>query len=177
MSHTPFPLSESIIDDFRFAAKTLTGARRRMFQARITTQYFQGNTRAVETTFGWGRNNVALALQEAATGLTCLGAHSRSGQRPWELRFPDAAAKVRTLGESLGQQDATFKSNRIYTRLTAAAAILHLEAEALPKEQIPKPSAMNNILNRMGFKLRRILKCKPKKKFRRRTPSLKISKS
>ena len=169
MNHTPSTpstLSESIIDDFRFASKTLTGARRRMFQARVTTQYFEGNTRAVETALGWGRNTVALALREAATGITCLGAHGRCGQRTWELRFPDAAAKVRSLGESLGQQDATFKSNRIYTRLTAAAAISHLQAVALPEEQIPKPSAMNNILNRMGFKLRRILKCKPKKSSR-----------
>lgn len=170
-------LTESVLEDYRSAAKALTGARRRLFQARITSQYFGGNARLAESVLGWGRNTVALGLREAASGFTCCGAHCLSGRKRWEERFPEAADGVRALGDALGAQDATFKSDRIFTRLTAASAIAHLEKQSLPKEQIPSPSSMNNILSRLGFKLRKILKCKPKKKLPKRMPSLKTSKS
>jgi hypothetical protein len=57
----------------------------------------------------------------------------------------------------------TFSSTIAYTRLTAAAAIAHLESEGFGPAQLPSPSTMSLVLNRMGYRLRKVLKAKPKK--------------
>ena len=146
------------------AATRLTGHHRRAFQAHITTRYLQGKTRLAETVFGWGRDTVTLGIHEARTGFICLGAQCLSGPKCWEERFPDIAADLRGLAEAQAQQDPTFHSTILYTRLTAQGAITLLLQRQHPPENLPRKSAMSNILNRMGFRLRRVLKCKPQKK-------------
>jgi hypothetical protein len=51
-----------------------------------------------------------------------------------------------------------------YTRLTAQAARTALRAQGFSKKDLPAPSTMASILNRLGFRLRKVLKAKPQKK-------------
>jgi hypothetical protein len=51
-----------------------------------------------------------------------------------------------------------------YTRLTAQAALAELSAQGFAKKDLPAPSTMASILNRLGFRLRKVLKAKPQKK-------------
>src|SRR5439155_20700002 len=53
-----------------------------------------------------------------------------------------------------------------YTRLTAQAALQALRAQGYSKEQLPSPSTMAEVLNRMGFRLRKVVKAKPQKKIK-----------
>ena len=141
------------------------GAERRAFQATMALKYCQGSARLAETVFGWGRENVAVGLAEKRTGITCVGAHSTyGGAKPWEERQPEAAAALRQLAEAYAQQDPTFTTSIGYTRLTAAEAIRQLSAQGFSQEQLPAPSTMAEILNRMGYRLRKVVKAKPQKK-------------
>jgi hypothetical protein len=173
---TEYPLSPSQIEDLRLASSKLLGAARRSFQAEMTLKYCGGSARHAETVFGWGRNNVELGLAEKRTGITCIGAQAAFGGRQrWEEGFPEAAATLQQLAETHAQQDPSFLTTIAYTRLSAAEAIRQLRQHGHPEEQIPAPSTMALILNRMGYRLRPVVKAKPQKKFQKQTPSSRTS--
>jgi hypothetical protein len=158
-------ISPQQIADLRLAAAQMTGVKRRAFQAEMTEQYCAGNPRQAERVFGWSRETVEVGLAERRTGLTCVGAQSAfSGRKRWEDHHPQAAAALRSLAEAHAQQDPTFRTSLAYTRLTAKAAVAALRAQGVPKKHVPAPSTMATILNRLGFRLRQVLKAKPQKK-------------
>jgi hypothetical protein len=170
-------LTASQIADLRLAASKLSGTKRRAFQAAMSLKYCQGSPRLTETVFGWGRENVAVGLAEQRTGITCVGGQPfYGGAKPWEERQPAAAAALRQLAEAQTQQDPTFKTSIGYTRLTAAEAIRQLRSQGFSDEQLPSASTMAEILNRMGYRLRKVVKAKPKKKSQKPTRSLRTSK-
>ena len=158
-------LSPDQIADLRLAASKMTGATRRRFEAEMALKYCQGNPLWAETLFGWNRQTVALGLAEKRSGIVCLGAQSAFSGRPrWEDQHPEVAEALRQLAESHAQQDPTFRSTLAYTRLTAKAALKELRQQGFEEAELPSPSTMANVLNRMGFRLRRVLKAKPEKK-------------
>ena len=179
MNKLSFPrqsLSASQIEDIRLAASKMHGEERRAFQAEMALKYCEGNIRLTETIFGWGRETVAVGLAEKRTGLICYGAQSAfSGNKRWEDRHPDIAEALRQLAHAHAQQDPTFRTTISYTRLTAAEALKRLRAQGFQDNQLPSPSAMAEILNRMGYRLRTVIKAKPQKKFQKRTRSLTTS--
>ncbi len=173
---TPDALSPSQIDDLKLASSLLSGPERRAFQAAMALKYCQGHARQAEKVFGWGRETIQLGLHEKRTGIICVGAQSCcSGNSLWEEKHPEAAQALWALAESHSQQDPTFRTALSYTRLTAAEALRQLRAQGVPEEQLPSPSTMAEVLNRNGYRLRKVLKAKPQKKFPKRTPSLPTS--
>jgi ABC-type xylose transport system substrate-binding protein len=110
-----------------------------------------------------------LGLAEKRSGIICIGTQSIfSGRKSWEEKCPEAAAALKKTAEAHAQQDPTFDSVVAYSRLTAAAAIQSLKSQGFREEEIPKSSAMATILNRMGYRLRKVVKAKPKKTSRNR---------
>jgi hypothetical protein len=159
------PLSPSQIADLRLAASKMTGANRRAFEAEMTMKYCAGNPLLAETTFGWGRHTVVVGLAERRTGIRCLGAQAAfSGRKRWEEQSPEVAAALERLAEAHAQQAPTFRTTLVYTRLTAKAALTALRAQGYSEEQLPSPSTMAEVLNRLGFRLRKVVKAKPQKK-------------
>ena len=159
------PLSPSQIADLRLAASTMTGAKRRAFEAEMTVKYCGGDPLLAETIFGWGRRTVAVGLAERRTGIRCLGAQSAcSGRKRWEEQYPDAAEALERLAEAHAQQDPTFRTTLASTRLTASAALEAVRAQGYGEEQFPSPSTMAEVLNRLGFRLRQVVKATPQKK-------------
>jgi Rhodopirellula transposase DDE domain len=158
-------LRPSQIADLRLAASRMTGPTRRAFQAEMALKYCGGNPLLAETIFGWGRHTVAVGLAERRTGIVCLGAQAAfSGRKRWEDMHPEVAAALRRLAEAHAQQDPTFRTALAYTRLTAKAARDALRAQGYSEDQVPSPSTMAEVLNRMGFRLRKVVKAKPQKK-------------
>ena len=120
-----------------------------------------------EAVFGWGRQTVALGLAERRTGIICLGAQSAfSGRKRWEEQHPQAAEALRQLADAHAQQDPTFRTSLTYTRLTVQAALQALREQGYGADQLPSPSTMAEVLNRMGFRLRKVVKAKPQKRIK-----------
>ena len=162
----PLP-SPSQIADLRLAASNMTGPTRRAFEAEMTLKYCGGKPLRAEAVFGWGRHTVALGLAERRTGIVCCGAQSAcSGRQRWEERQPQVAEALRQLADVQAQQDPTFRTSLTYTRLTAQAALEALRAQGYREELLPSPSTMAEVLNRMGFRLRKVVKAKPQKKIK-----------
>jgi hypothetical protein len=97
----------------------------------------------------------------------CLGAQAAfSGRKRWEERQPQAAQALRQLAEAQAQQAPTFRTSLTYTRLTAQAALQVLNEQGYSEEQLPFPSTMAEVLNRLGFRLRKVVQAKPQKKIK-----------
>jgi len=170
------PLNASQLADLKLAASKMRGASRRAFQAAMSLKYCGGNARQTERYFGWGRDTVQLGLEEQRSGILCVGAQAAyCGNKSWEEQQPEAAAALLALAETHSQQDPTFRSSIAYTRLTAAEAVRQLRALGFSGKQVPAPSTMAAILNRNGYRLRKVEKAKPQKKFQKPTPSSPIS--
>lgn len=153
------------IADLRLAASQMTGATRRAFQAEMALKYCDGNARRAEDIFGWGRHNIAVGLAEKRTGIVCLSLHAAfNGRRRWEERYPEAAEALVALALAHSQQAPTFRTTVSYTRLTANTAIEGLRQKGMEEAILPAPSTMAVILNRLGFRLRHVVKSKPLKK-------------
>ena len=159
------PLRPSQIAALRLAASKMTGPTRRAFQAEMALKYWGGNPLLAESILGWGRHPVEVGLAERRTGLLCLGAQSAcSGRKRWEDTQPEAAAALYRLAEAQAQQDPTFRTPLASTRLTAKAALAAWRAQGYGTAQWPSPSTMAEVLKRMGFRLRQVVKAKPQKK-------------
>lgn len=157
-------LEPTHLADLKLAASGLSGAKRRAFQARMSQKYCAGNARKTERLFGWGRHTVTLGLHEQRTGLICWGAQSAaSGNQRWEDKHPDIATALWKLADRYSQQDPTFRTPQVFTRLTSAEALRQLRLQGFAADHLPSPGSMANILNRNDYRLRPILKAKPQK--------------
>ncbi len=160
-------LTQNHIEDIRLAASEMHGAKRREFLADITLKHCDGKARRAETLFGRGRETIEKGLGEKHTGIVCLGAQSScSGRKLWEEEQPEASDILRKIAEAHVQQDATFRTPAAFTRLTAAEALKQLQEHGVTADSLPSSSAMAEVLNRMGYRLRRVVRDKPLKKIR-----------
>ena len=87
------------------------------------------------------------------------------------------ALSLGQIAESDSQQDPTFKTSLAYTRLTATSALEKLKEQGFTQEQLPCASTMAQVLNRMGYGLRKVVKAKPQKKLHKRMISSTTSKN
>src|SRR5215510_4229022 len=160
-------LTPSQLADLRLASSKLTGPARRSFEAAMTLKYCEGNPLMAAAVLGWGRQTVALGLAESRSGIICLGAQAAfSGRKRWEEHQPQAAQALRQLADAHAQQELTFRPSLTYTRLTAHAALQALREQGYRAEHLPSPSTMAEVLNRLGYRLRRVVKAKPQKKIK-----------
>ncbi len=169
-------LTESVRDTIRSAAWKLTGFRRRQFQAEMAIKYCQGNPRRTEAAFGWGRDAVNTGLNELRTGIRCVENYSTRGRRKSEEKNPELVQEIHAMVEAETQADPKFQTPLAYTRITAKAVHERLVANAAGDGQhVPAERTVHDILNRLGYRLRRVQKTKPQKKSRKPTPSLTTS--
>lgn len=165
-------LTESVRDTIRSAAQKLTGFRRRQFQAEMTIKYCRGNPRCAERVFGWGRDAVNTGLNELRTGIRCVENYSTRGRPKSEEKSPQLVEEIHALVEPKTQADPKFQTPLAYTRITARAVREWLVAIAAGgARHVPAERTVYDILNRLGYRLRRVQKTKPQKKSPKPTPS------
>jgi hypothetical protein len=147
------------------AAKRLRGHQRRLFLAEVTLTLCDGNTRAAERRFGWGRETIAKGLNELQQGIRCVENFAARGRPRWEEEDLRRAQDIRALVEPYTQADPELKSERRYTNLTAKELRQQLQAKkGYAEKDLPSERSFRDILNRMGYRLKRIQKAKPLKK-------------
>lgn len=149
----------------RRGADRLTGHQRRLFLAEVTVELCGGNARRAERRFGWGRETIDKGLHELRQGIRCVENFAARGRSRWEDRHPQRAADIRALVEPHTHADPELKSSRRYTNWSAAAVLRALRTQkGHAADDLPSERAMRDILNRMGYRLKRIQKGKPLKK-------------
>jgi len=160
-------LSDQQVATLKDAARKLTGSRRRAFEAQVTLDYLDGRARVAETVLGWSRATVTLGLHELRTGITCVERFSARGNRRSEEKQPQLERDIRSLADRQSQQDPKFQSPFLYTRMSAKGMRQALmDQKGWTTEDLPCEKTIGNILNRLGYRLRRVQKAKPVKKVR-----------
>lgn len=157
----PNPSFDALI---RSAARRLKGHQRRLFMAEVVTQLCEGSARQAERRFGWGRHTVQTGLHEAKGRIRCVENFAAKGQKRTEAKDPRLAADIRAIVEPHTQADPELKSSRLYTNLSAAEVLRALLDKGHAQHSLPSERTMRDILNRMGYRLKRIRKGKPVKK-------------
>src|SRR3954468_1410448 len=157
--------SQQYDDLIRSAAQRPKGHERRLFQAEVAHSLCGGSPRAAERRFGWGRDCVEKGLHEAGSGLRCVENFAAKGGVPREVKDPQLAADIRAVVEPHTHADPELKSSRRYTNLSAREVLEALKGQkGYTEDRLPKQRTMRDILNRMGYRLKRIQKAKPLKK-------------
>jgi hypothetical protein len=164
-----------MIGTIRSAARKLTGFRRREFMAEMTLKYCGGSARRAETVFGWGRAAVCTGLNEKRTGRRCVDDFRARGRKKTEDRTPRLADEIKRIVEPRSQADPKFQTTLAFTRITARAVRNELLKNGELRPAVPCRQTVGEILNRLGYRLRRVLKARPEKKSPRRTPSSPMS--
>ena len=145
-------------------ARRLTGYQRRLFMAEVAIELCGGSARQAERRFGWGRGTVEKGLHELRSGMRCLERFAARGRTRSEEKDARLAADIRAIVEPHTYADPELKTSRRYTNLSAAEVREALVAKGRPKTEVPSERTLRDILNRMGYRLKRIQKGKPLKK-------------
>lgn len=155
---------ELIID----AVKRLKGYELRSYQGRIALDYFGASARKTERVMGWGRGTVEIGMREVETGIRCINRHKDTGRRRTEDIVENLGEDICSLANLQTQADPSMKSGRLtYTRITAKSMREVLISErGYNDEMLPCEATIGNILNRLGYNLKRVLKAKPVKKIK-----------
>ena len=153
------------------AATLLTGYKRRRFQAEMANMYCGGSARLAETAFGWGRDAVHTGLNELRSGLRCVEDFESRGRTTTEERHPALEGHIRRLVGPHAQAGPEFQTPFADTRITATAVRDALPATPELAGAVPTRQTVGDILDRLGYRLRRVLKARPQRRSPRPTPS------
>lgn len=157
--------TERVKEYLKNTAKKFKGAARRLFQAETVQVLGPGGQTWVERELGWCRSTVRKGLHELETGITCIDAFNARGRKPAESRLPKLQDDIRQIMESQVQTDPTFRTTRLYRRLSAAEVRRQLiEQKEYKDEELLGEESIRLRLDRMGYRPRKVQKCKPKKK-------------
>jgi hypothetical protein len=165
-------LTDSFITTLVATAKALRGVERRLFMARTVQALGTGGQRRAEDDFGWHRGTIRKGMHELLSGITCCDAFSCRGRLRVEDHLPELLDDIRALVISQSQTDPRFRTQRLYTRLTAEEVRRQLQVQkGYTAVELPAVRTIRNKLNDLGFHLTKVAKCKPKKRYRRPMPS------
>jgi transposase len=163
----PSPLHDTVVETIRSAARKLTGSARRAFQSEACHDYCNRSARTAERIFGWSRHTVQKGLDEQATG-TIIPDQERSGRPSYSVQLPTLQDDIRSLVDPNTCTHPTFENTFRYTRMTGKAVLEALVREkGYKKSDLPAESTMRRLLGEMGYRLRRVQKTKPQKRFPR----------
>ena len=158
-------LTETLKAFFIETAETLTGATRRLFMARSVKMLGYGGMQRAENELGWNRGTLRKGLHELERGLTCIDNTSARGRLRAEEHWPQLEQDLREIVQPDSQIDPSFKTQRLYTRLSAAEVRQPLiRQRGYAETNVPCRRTVSTKLNELGFHLRKVAKSKPKKR-------------
>lgn len=160
MDHTADPCDALL----RLAARQLSRHPRRLFLAQVCLTLCEGNPRLAERRFGWGRHTIEKGMHEYHAGIRCLDNTSTRDARRSEAKNPQLAADIRAIVEPQTYADPELRSPRRYSNLSAAEVRRALQTKGYADDHLPSERTLRDILNRLGYRLKRVQKGKPLKK-------------
>jgi len=165
-------LTESVKALLRAAARALSGSERRRFLARTVEELGPGGQRRAERELGWSRVTIRKGQRELTSGFSCLDAFALRGRKRAEAHLPHLLTDLEAIVTSQSQADPSFRTTRLYTRLTAGEVRRRLIAErGYTDAALPCVQTIGAKLNALGYHAQTVAKSKPQKSSPRPTPS------
>ncbi len=154
------------------AAAALTGSARRVFMARTVAELGPGGQRRAERELGWDRGTIRNGARELASGFAIVDAFALRGRKPAEAHLPALLADITAIVDGQSQTDPSFRTARLYTRLTAAEVRRQRIAQkGYTDEALPTVPTIGAKRNALGYHPQRVAQSTPQKRSPRPTPS------
>jgi len=146
-------------------AKTLKGSTKRVFKARVVKALGKGGQRRAEAELGWDRRTIRKGTRELESGFECSDNFAARGRKAAEARLPNLLADIKAIADAESQTDPTFKTTRLYIRLSAAAVRKQLiDQKKYSDEELPCEETIRTKLNDLGYHPKKVKKSQPLKK-------------
>ena len=154
------------------AAGALRGSHKRLFMAKAVQAMGRGGQRWAEVHLGWCRDTIRKGTHELRSGMTCLDAFHCRRRKPAEEHLPRLLDDIRAIADAHSQADPKFQTARLFTRISAAEVRRQLIAvKGYTDEELPTQQTINTKMNRLGYRLTKVAKCRPQIESPRPTPS------
>ena len=158
-------LSETLKSLYIKTAKKLKGSDRRQFMAEVVKNLGRGGQTRAEKELGWNRRTIRKGMQELEHGISIIDAFKLRGRKPIEVKLPNLRADIISIVDSQTQTDPSFKSSKLYTRLSVTQVRRQLiELKGYDSQELPSNEVIRQKLNQLGYSLKRVAKTKPLKK-------------
>lgn len=159
------PAMKFFLNDTRARMK---GSDRRQFMAHVVLMMGKGGQRRAEKELDWTRDTIRKGMKELQTGIVCIDNFSGRGRKCVEEKLPSLLEDIKDIVEPVCQTDPTFHSTQLYSPITAKEVYRRLiEIKGYSADEIPAVTTINRKMNQLGYSLKKVAKCKPKKKFQR----------
>ena len=146
----------------------MKGTDRRQFMAHVVLLMGKGGQRRAAKELGWNRDTIRKGMKELKTGFVCIDHFSGRGRKRVEEKFPSLLEDIKSIVEPVCQTDPTFHSTQLYSPITAKEVHRRLiEIKGYSTDETPSITTINRRMNQLGYRLKKVAKCKPKKKFQR----------
>lgn len=145
--------------------KFIQGRDRRILAAGISMEHGYGGESYVAKEFGIGRDTIRKGMHELRTGIRIEDAFNMRGRKSIDVLLPKIRNDIKEIIDSQSQTDPKFDSQRLYTRLTTKEVRNQLIIQKSYKDdELPTNQTINNIINELGYNMKKVQKVKPLKK-------------
>jgi DDE family transposase len=166
-------LTDAVKELLLNTAKALKGSARRMFMARTVQALGPGGQRLAERELGWNRGTMRKGMHELERGIVCVDAFSSRGRKRSEEHLPNLLADLTAMVDGQSQADPQFRTNRLYTRLSAAEVRRQLLVQkGYTDDELPTAETIATKLNQLGYYPKKVAKSQPQKNGPKPMPSL-----
>lgn len=143
----------------------LKGSNKRIALAKVSEIIGVGGKSFVAQEFNVSRDTIRKGLYELKTGIQIEDLFSERGRKKVEAKLPNLINDIKDIVDSQSQTDPTFKTTRLFTRLTVNEVRKQLvKQKGYKNEELPTNQTLNNKINELGYKLKKVRKVKPLKK-------------
>ncbi|MEY2859346.1 MAG: hypothetical protein RLZZ74_3659 [Cyanobacteriota bacterium] len=145
-------------------AQKLKGSDRRQFMAGVVKGLGLGGQTLAEKELGWNRRTIRKGMKELLSGEAIQDGYSRSGRKRIETKLPNLLEDIKAIVDPKSQTDPSFKSTRLYTRVSAAEVRRQLLTKGYEDNSLPTNETIRKKLNELNYNLKKVAKTKPKKR-------------
>jgi hypothetical protein len=157
-------LTEAVKELLLNTAQALKGSARRLFLARTVQALGPGGQRLAERELGWNRGTIRKGMHELERGVVCVDAFCARGRKRSEEHLPNLLGDITAMVDGQSQADPQFRTQRLYTRLTAAEVRRQLIAKfGYTDEELPTAETITTKLNELGYYPKKVAKSQPQK--------------
>ena len=136
--------------------------QRRHFMAETVKTMCKGSPMIAERELGWNRGTISKALEEWEGQFCYIDQGFLRGRKKAEEHLPKLLDDIVELADQFSQTDPTFRTTRLFTRLTAAQIRTQLiESKGYEDAQLPCRETIRDKLNGLGYGSKRVKKVNP----------------
>lgn len=152
-------------DIFIDSINKLKGSDRRIALAKVSKAIDKGGQRIVAKEFNVSRDTIRKGVHELESGFKIVDAYNARGRKKAEEKLPGLLKDIQDIVDCQSQTDPSFKTTRLYTRLTVQEVKNQLvQTKGYSLEELPTLQTLNTKINNMGYTLKKVMKTKPLKK-------------